>query len=101
MLRPLAAGPGDLPLPGEGGGLPPGPGAAAAALLQSGYTGVTWVGYTGGTGGIKVLQGIHRGTGDIKVCFTGGGEVAPGGGLRQHGDPLSLLHQGGLHQEVQ
>ena len=89
MLRPLAAGPGDLPLPGEGGGLPPGPGAAAAALLQSGDTG------TGGT------QGAQRGTGDIQVCFTGGGEVAPGGGLRQHGDPLPLLHQGGLHQEVQ
>ena len=58
-----------------------------------------------GTGDIKVLQGIHRGhtgvTGDIQVCFTGEGEVAPGDGLRQHGDPLPLLHKGGLHQEVQ
>ena len=32
------------------------------------------MGYTGGTGGIQVLQGIHRGhtggTGDIQVCYT-------------------------------
>ena len=54
----LAAGPGHLPLPGEGGGLPPGPGAAAAALLQPGYTG------TGGTQGVQGVQGytgvLHR-----------------------------------------
>ena len=50
VLRSLAAGPGHLPLPREGGRLPPGPRAAAAALLQPGYTGIT--------GGI---QGVHRG----------------------------------------